>query len=598
MASEKAVPAWLHYLDLACATLACGLWYATPQWWPLLVALAPWVIRLAVTRRLTRRTAFDLAMVLFLLTAAVAVWAAFDRDAAFARFWLMVGGVLLFYALVNAEPAGNLRVWFLALLGAAVASHFVLTNDWELYPAKVDLVARLGRALQPSLPPLPGPHPNPNVAGATMAMLLPFSGLAVVQSWRRIRAVPRSRSVGVWFALALGLASLLLVILGLFLTVSRSAWIAVAGALLLAGMWLAAGRLSGGSHTARGWIFGGCLALGMAAAARVVLVWPQALTTLLEALPGPSGTGNRAELVRDGVILVRDYPFTGLGLDGFMMAYSSYVKLIHVGHSPHGHNLYLDVAMEQGLPALLIVLAMSATLFTLSFRDQARRDGRRPSSELAAAVLCWLIILLNGLADDPLYNGHAMLFLLTPLAFAGPPETSWTAAARPIGAIALVVMIVIFRGPLTSQLYSNMGAVLQSQAELGVYSWPEWPIQDEVRRQVDLQQTMAAFERALALDPSNPTANRRLGMIELSRGDYQAALVHLEAAYAAEPWSQTTRQLLGEACIANGRLEEGRALWHGVSNREGQLAIRAWWYGHIGEKERAEWMQQAAASRP
>jgi hypothetical protein len=86
-------------------------------------------------------------------------------------------------------------------------------------------------------------------------------------------------------------------------------------------------------------------------------------------------------------------------------------------------------------------------------------------------------------------------------------------------------------------------------------------------------------------------------MIDLALGRYEDALRHLEAAYAAEPWSVTTRQLLGEALIANGRVDEGRALWAGVNNAQGQLRIRVAWYKHIGETQRAAWMQQAAEGR-
>ena len=138
----------------------------------------------------------------------------------------------------------------------------------------------------------------------------------------------------------------------------------------------------------------------------------------------------------------------------------------------------------------------------------------------------------------------------------------------------------------------------QSQTELGVYTWPEWPIQDEVRRKKDLGPAIALYQRALALDPGNVSANRRLGQIELSLGQYEAALNHLEMAHAAEPGNQTTRELLGEAYLANGRLAEGRALWAMVSNEQGQLDNRVWWYDHIGEKERAKWMQQAATGAP
>jgi thioredoxin-like negative regulator of GroEL len=86
-------------------------------------------------------------------------------------------------------------------------------------------------------------------------------------------------------------------------------------------------------------------------------------------------------------------------------------------------------------------------------------------------------------------------------------------------------------------------------------------------------------------------------MIELARGDYEGAQRHLENAYAVEPESETTRQLLGEAYIVNGRFEEGQALLAGVSNRQGQLAARVFWYDYIGDAERSEWLRQALGDR-
>jgi tetratricopeptide (TPR) repeat protein len=165
-------------------------------------------------------------------------------------------------------------------------------------------------------------------------------------------------------------------------------------------------------------------------------------------------------------------------------------------------------------------------------------------------------------------------------------------------ALALVIVLaVVLAGPtaLLAHFHANLGAVYQSRAELSVYSWPEWWGLDEVRRAVDLGPAVAEFERALALDPANGTANRRLGTIELSLGQYEDALDHLQAAYATEGWSVTTRQLLGEALIVNGRVDEGRALWADVNNEQRQLVYRAEWYGHIGEPEREAAIRQAAA---
>jgi tetratricopeptide (TPR) repeat protein len=193
------------------------------------------------------------------------------------------------------------------------------------------------------------------------------------------------------------------------------------------------------------------------------------------------------------------------------------------------------------------------------------------------------------------------VLLFAPLAFAVPylPQKPQGVEQRlmlylPIGATLVVILALVYRGPLLSTIYSNLGAVHQSQSELSVYSWPEWPVQDAVRQAVDLSQPIAEFERALVLDPRNPTANRRLGQIELSLGEYEDALTHLEAAYAVEPGSETTRQLLGEAMTVNGRVDEGQSLWTGVQTEQGQLDLRLFWYQHIGDAKRAAWVQKAS----
>jgi len=63
----------------------------------LLLALAPWVVRLFKHGRLTRYTLFDLPLALFLGSALLGVWAAYDTQAAWQKFWLIVGGVVLYF---------------------------------------------------------------------------------------------------------------------------------------------------------------------------------------------------------------------------------------------------------------------------------------------------------------------------------------------------------------------------------------------------------------------------------------------------------------------------------------------------------------------
>jgi len=604
MMSERhaAVPGWFPYLDLACVSVAGGLWYAFPCVgpWPLVLALAPWAVRFALVGRFTRRTPFDPPAALFLLSAVVAIWAAYDRPAALAKFWQIVGALLLFYALVNAGSQARVREWFLTVFGSALALYFLVTN-WDTYTAKIAILTRLGQNLQALLPSIPGPRWNPNVIAGVLVTLLPFAGLAVVHSLRKLRSAPRPRGLGPWLETAVALGALVLMSVAFVLTTSRAAWLAFAGVLLFTGLWLISERLSRSRAVRRMWLLPVLLALVLIVVAAIGIAWPGGPVALLELLPGPNPAFSRVALLQNTPMLLHDYLLTGAGLDSFMMLYSTYVLQLHVGFLTHSHNFYLNVVVEQGILGLLALIWMWVLFARAVWREGVQRGFSRESGGLGAATLSLTAILLHGLFDNALYGSGGLFVLFAPLAFAVPflPErrqrvAPWRMWLFPAGAIVLLVLVLVRRDPLLSLLYSNLGAVRQSQAELGVYSWPEWPIQDAVRREIDLGQSITDFERALEYDPGNPTANRRLGMIELSLGEYEDALVHLEAAYAAEPGSVTNRQLLGEALLVNGRLEEGRALWAGLSNEQDQLNQRIFWYEHIGDVERAEWLRQAA----
>jgi tetratricopeptide (TPR) repeat protein len=303
--------------------------------------------------------------------------------------------------------------------------------------------------------------------------------------------------------------------------------------------------------------------------------------------------------------LVQDYPFIGSGLGGFKMLYSTYVMLVHVGFIADSHNLFLSIAIDQGLPALFSLIAMWALFAIIAWRTVVLRrfsDERfdPDPSPLGIASLSLLILLLHGLVESALY-GPGVVLIFFPLAYAVKAHGKPSMTHMRLGLAALLVstllplgMVLLQPRKAMSMAFSNLGSVHQSQAELSIYRWPEWGIQDEVRNSVDLDQAIAEFEQALNWDSSNATANRRLGMIELSQGRYHDALRHLEMAYAAEPDNLTTRQLLGEALIVNGREKEGQAQWESLSNEQRQLHLRAFWYEHTGDMERAAWIRRAA----
>ena len=586
---------WFSYVNVAAAALAGAVWYLFPQLgpWPLAVGLAPWIVRFVKTGRAGRLTRFAPPLFLFLASAAGGVWAAYDQPSAWAKFWLIVGGILLFYAFAHgllaasegAGERGEAYAWLLAVFGAAVTLYFLLTHDWDQFAVELTFVRDLGRRLQAPLPPLPGHRLNPNVVGGLLAMSAPFAGVLFCLEWERRR----------WWPMASALLLLALALFGLLMTTSRGAWAGLLVALALAGVWTLAGWGGWIRPSRRRWLVLGVSLAAVLLGVGAVVLRPETVAAALGPLPGAGGIG-RLAMYRSALPLVTDYPFVGAGLNGFAMLYSTYAFLTHVGFIPHAHNIYLNVAVEQGLPALVALGWMWWLSAAAGWREAA---GGRVRPLLAAGLLSLVTVAVHGLVDDAFYGSRALLLLFVPMAFVLPfPRAQevgwWPKRALLAKAGLLLLATVLLWHPFLSLVYSNLAAIQQSRAELSVYRWPEWPIQDAVRREIDLGEPAANFKRALELNPQSAAANRRLGQIELSLGAYEAALHHLQAAYGEMPWNNGTRQLYGEALIVTGSVEKGARLWSGVWTGQGQLAARIFWYQHIGDQERLEAVQAAA----
>jgi len=620
------MPKWFPFFDLFFAGLAAFMWLIWPQlgFVPLIVGLVPWGFRWVRIGQPSIGTSFDIPLVIFLATALVSVWSAYDREAAWSKFWLIIGAVLIFFVFVNWAVRAQkndawIQAWMLSLLGVVTALYFIVTHDWEIYAEKLALATTIGHALQSPLPAIPAEPLHPNVAGGILAMLAPFAGAAAVISWQQRNT----------WALAFGLLALILIIFGLFLTTARSAWLALGIACIFVGWWFLSRWLTKNRpEKQRFWLFGAPLIL-LLVIVFLLLIQPSAGAAIVKILPASESGLQRADLYANSLTLAADYPLIGAGLDGFMMLYSTYALLTHVGFVTHSHNLYLDIVIEQGVIALVALvwmwLLMGEAVWQASGAASERlRQRRSPKSErrvnnsqvdrkrrprnktssrkivLVAAFMSLIVLLVHGLVDDAIYNSRAVLIFFVPLAFAVPVlkrstvpinRSQWSFAA--IALLLILLVSVIFWRPLVSRVQSNLAAVRQSKAELSHYQWPDNPIQDAVRREVDMNSTIAGYEKALSLDPNNASANRRLGQLQLSLGKYEDALTYLLLAYQRAPWDNATRQLVGEALILNGRLDEGVKLWSTVNVEQNQLNLRRYWYQYLGDEVREDVIQQA-----
>jgi tetratricopeptide (TPR) repeat protein len=91
------------------------------------------------------------------------------------------------------------------------------------------------------------------------------------------------------------------------------------------------------------------------------------------------------------------------------------------------------------------------------------------------------------------------------------------------------------------------------------------------------------FEQALAHNPANRTALQRLAQIELSRGDYPAALQRMEAARQAGLQDEVTRLLTGDALVAAGDPLRAVQEVNGIPWAGGRLAFQGWYRYWLGE---------------
>jgi hypothetical protein len=275
-----------------------------------------------------------------------------------------------------------------------------------------------------------------------------------------------------------------------------------------------------------------------------------------------------------------------------------------VGFITHMHNLFVQIAVEQGVFGLVVFLGLLALAVWSVLRATSPACATPVFGYAAGAALAAQVV--HGMSDVGAYSSLLAVVMFLPIGFAvgaaglaggdsstASPGTLWL----PVGLMSMLVLVLVVLVLPGGQavLQANLGAVAQTRAELGVYEWPEWPIQDDLRRspQVDLGPALTRYQAALARNVANVTANRRLGQIELSRGDYESARRHLEAAYSAAPGQRVTRQLLGESYAIAGDSERAAQLWQTLELSESQLQIRAWWYEHIGESERAVDMRRA-----
>lgn len=445
---------------------------------------------------------------------------------------------------------------------------------------------------------------------AALVALLPIS----LWPWLRLNhSRRRVRTASVISTVALGVGLIVLALTG-----ERTAWLSlVAGALVaLVVLWLSArghGRLAAAVIIV--------LLIGVVAVMAALLMQPSLLPAVVVAsLPGE--LADRVATWRDALPLIGDYRFTGSGLGATEMVFASYALLTHVPYVAQVHNLYLQTALEMGVPGLIVLVGLLGV--ALAAAMQILRHGVRRTQGVAAAVVAALLAsVILGMVDAEARSGPFVTALLAPVAAAIVAHAAARQDARREGAVrfppprprgvvrrgawalriaASVVVVGLVVGfalldRWQAAWFANLAAVRESQVELTDYAQAAWPFQDAIRREkaAELSPVEATFNQALALNAVNETAHRRLGQVALSLGQMTSAMDHLSEAHRLDPDNRVSALLLGEVLALRGDAEGAAGLWKPLTLEHNQLETRINWYRGLGNPDDIARMEQAEA---
>lgn len=379
-----------------------------PQWTALALAslVLIWLIRWIARREPWPVTPFNGALLLFMLMIPVGIWASATPELTLPKATGLVLGLASFRALALSVRNRRVLVWAIVTfcaLGIILLTVGVLSANWLDKVAPLTAIARRIPRLIGALPDLRAAGVSPNqIAGALnlyFPLAIALAGVSLTQ---------RKRSFGAWVTFLGSGVLLMLVSSVLLLTQSRSGWLGgAAGLLTLIVSWGL--RDERPQRRVLGW--GSLLAaLGLVAA---VITWigPQSLTeslfsakadpTALEAFTGEMTLIARVEIGSRALYAIQDFAFTGCGLGSFRKVVHMLYPLFILGPNydiAHAHNIFLQTALDLGIPGLIGYLALLGVAFASCW--QRARAGGPFTKGLCLGLLSGLVGLhVYGLTD-------------------------------------------------------------------------------------------------------------------------------------------------------------------------------------------------------
>lgn len=349
------------------------------------------------------RTPANWPMALLALTIPLTLYASAWPEVTQRAVTFLLMEIGLFYAtLLWATTERRLRLGALLLVVAGMATALVA-------PFGVDWIKSAKGFLNfdpiyAAIPRLIDDPIHPNILAGVLAAGLPLA-LALVLG-RRTKDERRMFVIGP-SSFVLRLSSFVVMLVVLILTKSRGAWLGAAAGLTIVSVyhWPRLRRPA-------------LAALALVALAGLLMGPAQVAQSLasLAAAPVLGGWNGRLELWSRAIDAIADYPLTGIGMGTFDRVIPlRYPYVVLAGAElaiPHAHNLFLQVAVDLGLPGLIAFVALLGIVLTSALRAArnwaAERDLALQAVGLAAGLVA---VLVHGLLDAATWGSKPAIFI-------------------------------------------------------------------------------------------------------------------------------------------------------------------------------------------
>jgi hypothetical protein len=513
-----------------------------------------WACRWVARGRPSIGTAFDGATLILLIMTGVGRAVSVDPALSQSKVWGMVLGFVVFYAVANGVRGESQIVRggvVLGVLALALAVASFLGTDWSnvrlvTIPAIYDNLPTLIRGLPGSGVPRSSDLFHPRQVGAMMGLLLPvFAALLIGRSSRlRVLALP--------ICLATGLVMLL--------TQSAQAILGAAAALSLVLAW----------RSRWFWLLVPLVALG--AVWGVSQVGAERLRNT--ALSADNAIGIAVVLRMDmwsrSFAMLRDMPFTGIGINTFPTIQSAYYPGYGIGPEPHSHHFFIQTALDLGLPGLFALIWLLGAFFFLC-RRRYRAGQDQTYRALMVGLACGVVaFLLNGLFDavtlgaKPIFILWGMFGLVAalphvPTAVALEPQS--LAGAVPAWRSAFLTPLMLVVAGVLLGMWARPSAWAVNQALVHSHRWllpfaSTMPAPSEFAF-VGLTEVKRDLTAVLRADPANAQALLELARAQLWLGEHEAAIALFQRVAALESENPRFAYLPSERLLRE-TLEETR----------------------------------------